>query len=48
MYDDNTKFYVHMNRQKATIRELESKISQLEKELCPECEKKFKRIFKET
>lgn len=28
-------------------KELESKIEQLEKELCSECRKKFKQIFKE-
>ena len=47
MYYDTIRFHVQSNRQRAKIAELETKISQLEKELCPECKKKFKKIFEE-
>jgi vacuolar-type H+-ATPase subunit D/Vma8 len=47
MYD-NTGLYVQINRLKTTIDGLQRKINQLDKELCPECKKKFQEIFKET
>ena len=45
MYEDNKKFYVQQNRLKEKLSEQQTQIESLEKELCPECKKKFKKIF---
>jgi len=45
MYENTTGYHIQMNRQKAKIIDIKTKIDQLEKELCPECKKKFANIF---
>lgn len=45
MYEDTTKFYVQQSRLKGKVQDLETQIDALEKELCPDCKEKFKKIF---